>query len=542
LPQIPLPKPRSLCEACVSEPARGSQQAEGILAKASKDPVVKTHEESGVLEQVARIVRRRKWIILQATIAVPMIALLFSLSQEKEYTAAATLLFRPPPVSVAESNNVVDPTREAATNGELVALPVVAEEAENLLDNGTSAAEIFASIQVTPSSEADTAAVSSTTNSPELSAQYANAYSRAYIRFRKSADREQVQDAIDQAESSLDELTAEQREGAEGEALGKQLDQLRLVQSLQTGGAELVQPADPPSSPSSPKTKRNVLLGLVLGLLLGFGLAALLERLDRRVRTVEELEELYRLPVVARIPRSKRLAVRTDTSIGPNTQEGEAFRVLRTNLRYLAVNRELHSILMLSPEEGDGKSTLTRGLAMTMASMGDEIVLVEADLRKGGEFRTVSGEPAPGLSNVLTGTPIEKVLLEVAPAGATDRSRHLSVISSGPIPPNPAELLESERMKEVLTELEERFSLVILDSPALSAVGDALALVPYVSGVIVIGGLGKTTRDEAAELNRQFELLDRRPIGVAANFTDPERAKYSHYYRPELAKKQAARR
>src|SRR5262249_40871807 len=154
-------------------------------------------------------------------------------------------------------------------------------------------------------------------------------------------------------------------------------DQLRLVQSLQTGGAELVQPADPPTTASSPKTKRNVLLGLVLGVLLGFGLAALLERFDRRVRTVEELEELYHLPVVARIPRSKRLALRNDTSIGPNTQEGEAFRVLRTNLRYLAVSRELHSILMVSPEEGDGKSTLTRGLAMTMAAMGDDIILVE---------------------------------------------------------------------------------------------------------------------------------------------------------------------
>lgn len=515
---------------------------EGIASEVSKDPVVKTEEQNGVIEQAARIIRRRKWIILQATIIVPVIALLFSLAQEKEYTATATLLFRPPPVSVAESTSVVDPSREAATNGELVGLPVVAEEAEKLLNNGTSADEIFATIQVTPSAEADTAEITSTSTSPELSAQYANVYARAYIHFRRNADREQVQDAIDQAETSLAELTPEQREGPEGEALGKQLDQLRLVQSLQTGGAELVQPADTPTTASSPKTKRNVLLGLVLGVLLGFGLAALLERFDRRVRTVEELEELYHLPVVARIPRSKRLALRNDTSIGPNTQEGEAFRVLRTNLRYLAVSRELHSILMVSPEEGDGKSTLTRGLAMTMAAMGDDIILVEADLRKGGEFRTVSGEPAAGLSNVLTGTPLDKVVLEVAPPGANDRSRSLNVLASGPIPPNPAELLESDRMKEVLVELEERFTLVILDSPALSAVGDALSLVPFVSGVIVIGGLGKTTRDEAAELNRQFELLNKRPIGVAANFTDPERAKYSHYYRPELADKQTARR
>lgn len=506
-----------------------------MLWGASKEHPVKPQEERGVLEQALRIVRRRKWIILQATIAVPILALLFSLSQEKEYTATAILLFRAPPVQLAEGTGVVDPTREAATNGELVALPVVAEEAEKILDNGTTAGEIFAGIVVVPSGEADTATISSTTGSPELSAEYANAYARAYIAFRREADRAQVQDAIDQAEASLGELTLPEREGSQGEELSKQLDQLRLVQALQTGGAELVQPAEPPSTASSPKTKRNVVFGLALGLLLGFGLAALLDRFDRRVRSVEELEELYGLPVVARIPRSKRLAVRTETRLGPHTQEGEAFRVLRTNLRYFAIDRELDSILMVSPEEGDGKSTLTRGLAITMAAMGDDIVLVEADLRKGGEFRKVTGQPADGLSNVLAGTPLDQVLLRVNAPESTDRSRALAVLPSGPMPPNPAELLESERMKEVLTELRERFELVILDSPALAAVGDALALVPQVSGVIVIGGLGKTTRDAAAELSKQFALLDRRPIGIAANFTDPERAKYSHYYRPEPA-------
>ncbi|MBA3866211.1 MAG: hypothetical protein H0X42_07685 [Solirubrobacterales bacterium] len=492
-------------------------------------------EEPGVLEQALRIVRRRKWVVLQATIAVPLIALALSLHQPKEYTATATLLFRAPPVALAEGTGVVDPTREAATNGQLVALPVVAEEAERILGNGTDAGTIFSSILVTPSGEADTATVASTTESPDLSAEFANAYAKAYISFRRGSDRAQVEEAIKLAEASLAELAPAQQEGAEGEELGKQLDQLRLVQALQTGGAELVQEASPPSSASSPNPKKNVILGVVLGLLLGFGLAALLEKFDRRVRTVEELEELYGLPVVARIPKSKRLAGRSDASLGPQTQEGEAFRVLRTNLRYFAVDRELRSILMVSPEEGDGKSTLTRGLAMTMAAMGDDIVLVEADLRKGGEFRKVTGHAADGLSNVLSGTPLEQVLLRVDTGVSSDSSRALAVLPSGPMPPNPGELLESERMKEVVAQLEDQFQLVIFDSPALAAVSDALALVPQVSGVIVIGGLGKTTRDAASELSKQFALLDRKPIGIAANFTDPERAKYSHYYRPDLA-------
>jgi capsular exopolysaccharide synthesis family protein len=497
--------------------------------------------QEGVIEQALRIVRRRKWVVLQAAIAVPLIAFLLSATQQKEYTASATLLFRVPPAGLSEGNSVIDPTREAATNGELVALPVVAEQAARTLDHGISTGEIFSSIEVTPSTNADTATIAATTTSPQLSAEMANAYGQAYIAFRRRADRSQVQDAINLAESSLRELTPTQQAGTEGEALTKQLDQLRLAQALQTGGAELVQPASPPSTPSSPHPTRNVALGIVLGLLLGFGLAALLERIDRRVRSTEEMEQLYDLPILARIPRSRRLAGKRPEGLGTQTQEGEAFRVLRTNLRYFNIDRSLQSILVVSPEEGDGKSTVARGLATTMAEMGDDVVLVEADLRKGGEFRQVTGQPADGLSNALAGTALEKVLITVdVEVPNLEESRSLVVLPSGPAPPNPSELLESDRMLEILIELRKSFRFVILDSPALGAVSDALALVPTASEVVVVGGLGKTTRDAARELRKQFSLLDKQPIGVIVNFSEPERAKYSHYYRPDLADSSAS--
>jgi capsular exopolysaccharide synthesis family protein len=502
---------------------------------ASKDRLV--NKQEGVIEQAWRIVRRRKWVVLQALIAVPVLAFLFTMTQPKEYTATATLLFRSPPAALEESSSVIDPTREAATNGELVALPVIAEEAaKTLSEEDLAAGDIFGSISVTPSENADTAAVASTTEDPELSAIYANAYASAYIDFRRRSDRAQVQDAIDLAESSLEKLSPEAQAGPEGEGLRNQLDQLKLSQALQTGGAELVQPAGPPSSPSSPHPTRNVMLGIVLGALLGFGLAFLLDRIDRHVRSTEEMEELYDLPIIARIPQSRKLAGRRTEALGTQTQEGEAFRVLRTNIRYFGVDRDLQSILVVSPEEGDGKSTVARGLATTMAEMGDDVILVEADLRKGGEFRQVTGRPADGLSNVLAGTPLERVVLEVdVPVPNLSETRTLSVLPSGPAPPNPSELLESDRMREVLGELQDRYRLVILDSPALGAVSDALALVPAASGIVIVGGLGKTTRDAAKELRRQFSLLEKQPIGVIVNFSEPERAKYSHYYRPDLA-------
>lgn len=496
----------------------------------SNDPPVKPE---GVVEQLLRIVRRRKWVVLQAVIAVPVLALVFSLVQEKEYTATATLLFRQAPVGVGETEDVIDPTREAATNGQLVGLPVVATKAAERLEN-VSGAEVLDGVEVEASAEADTAEISATTSDPELSAAMANAYGRAYITFRRQADRAQVQDAIDVAESSLGQLTEVDREGKEGAALNEQLDRLKLAQALQTGGAELVQPADPPSSPSSPKLTRNVALGIILGALVGLGLAALLDRIDRRVRSIEELEELYGVPILARIPNSQRLSKRRPDSPGPQTQEGEAFRVLRTNLRYFNIDGGLHSILVTSPEAGDGKSTVARTLAMTMAEMGDDVILVEGDLRKGGELRGVAGSPATGLSNVLAGTPYERVLLDVPVPGSRAKGRTFTVLPSGPVPPNPSELLDSEHMRDLLETLEARFQVVVIDSPALGAVSDALALVPEVSAVVVVGGLGKTTRDAGRELSKQLSLLGTKPIGVIANFTEPERGKYAHYYRSEL--------
>lgn len=496
----------------------------------SKEPQMNSE---GVFEQLLRIVRRRKWIVVQAVVLVPLLALGFSLTQEKEYTATATLLFRQAPSGPEEGETVIDPTREAATNGQLVGLPIVADKAAESLD-GVSGAEVLEAVEVEPSAEADTAKIAATTPDPELSAAMANAYGGAYIDFRRAADRGQVQDAIDVAEASLEGLTPVEREGKEGAALNEQLDRLKLAQALQTGGAELVQPAGVPSSPSSPQTKRNVLLGFILGALLGICLAALLERIDRRVRSVDELEEIYGVPILARIPRSQRLSRRKAEAIGPQTQEGEAFRVLRTNLRYFNLDDHMHSILITSPEAGDGKSTVARTLAMTMAEMGDDIVLVEGDLRKGGELRGVTGGPASGLSNVLAGTPYEKVLIDVEVPGSGPHSRSLTVLPSGPVPPNPSELLDSAQMHDLLIRLQERFSVVVIDSPALAAVSDALSLVPEVSAVVIVGGLGKTTRDAGRELGKQFALLGKKPIGVIANFTEPERGKYSHYYRSEL--------
>jgi capsular exopolysaccharide synthesis family protein len=479
-----------------------------------------------LLEQLARIIRRRKWIVISAIVLVPLVAFLYSHRQEKQYTATANLYFNDPTVGVlnaASSNVSIDPTRQAATDSALVSLPIVSVYASRETDGRISAAEIQSSVSVdSDTSNSDVIAVQAVSSSPQRAADIANAYGRGYIDFRRTSDRAALQTNIDQVQAQLDQLTPEQQASQQGRQLSDQIEALRTAQALRTGDAELVQPAGPPSSPSSPKTKRNVAIGVFIGIVLGLGLAALLEQFDRRIRTVEDLERVYGLPVLARVPRNRQL---TRGEIPTNA--AEPFRGLRTNLRYLSFDRRLRSLLVASPLPADGKSTIARALATTMAGMGDHVVLVDLDLHKQDNSR----HDEVGLSTVLVGDDLDHALIEQeVPAADGSHSRLLTVLPKGPTPPNPSELIDSERMHEVLRELEQSFDYVIIDAPAMASVSDGLSVVPSVSGVLLVGGLAHTTYKAAVDLRRQIALLHGHPIGIVANFTRAPRRGYEYGY------------
>ena len=330
------------CWRCGRKPFRYSPLycAVAMPDAASEDEIAIRPE--GGLKRSLNIMRRRKLVFLAALIVVPLVALLVSLSQENQYTATATLLFQ----GSNESGEVA--ARQAATNSELVGLPVVADQTAKELGDRVTGPAVLASISVEVGSTlADIGKISATTKSPALSARIANAYSRAFIKFKRKAERSQVQQAVSLVESSLAALSPAELAGERGQGLQERLARLKVQRALQTGKAVLVQPATPPSAPSSPKTRRNVVLGIILGAILGFGLAALFERIDRRMRTVEELEELFGIPILARIPRSRKLA-RAELGDMLQAPEAEAFRILRTNLRYFNVDRPLRSILVAS--------------------------------------------------------------------------------------------------------------------------------------------------------------------------------------------------
>jgi capsular exopolysaccharide synthesis family protein len=502
--------------------------------------------EQGSLERTVRLLARRKWVVITCLLLVPAVALLFSLSQEKRYEATAHLLFREQArdlLQLQTGDGTEDPARKAATNEELVSLPVVARRAARKL-SGVPAGVVAASIEVKSSELSDVVQVIASAEDPRTAARIANAYAEAFVEFRREADRKNIAGAIRLVESDLETLNSETVPGDNRRILQLQdrLEQLQLAQSLQTGNAELVQHATAPTEPSSPKTKFNVILGIFAGAILGFGLAGLFERLDRRLKNVEDLESAYGLPVLAQVPRSRNLAGSGGGPIrGATEEDAEAYRALRVNLRYFGVDKDLRSVLIASPLPREGKSTIAVNLAMTMASMGDDVVLVKGDLRTPSELP--AEEFSRGLSGVLVGAAtLDEALLPVAVDFPGPTFATLSVLPAGPPPPNPLQLLESERMRQVLNELEQRFDLVLIDSPALSVVSDAWALLPQVSGILVVGALNYTTRDAAAEFTKQTTLLGGRMLGLAANFARPERTPYRYRYgEPAVSREESQR-
>ena len=495
---------------------------------------IRGDSEEPLLERTLRLLRRRKWIILQVLVAIPLLVMLLSLQQEKRYTASSNLLFE---TSQLDSGPV-DLSRQATTNEELLQLPVVAERTAKALGGGVSVRQVQRNVEVETTPDSDIVTISATASTPALAAEMANRYGESFVAFRREGDESEIERRIEIYETAFKALPAEEQQGERGQLLRDRLDRLRISQSLSAaeavGSTQVVQRATPPTAASSPKIVRNLVLAFLLAAVLGLSLAALRDRVDRALATEDELERVYGLPVLARVPHvrsfDKRLKEHTLGQQATTTPVAEAFRTLRANLRYFSVDRELSSILVASPIAGDGKSSVAAGLAMTMAQMGDSVVLVEADLHKDHSSDAFVEPSHSGLSTVLAGTvALEHALIEVPLSlDDHDNGRSLAVLRSGPIPPNASELMESERMRSLVAQLEERFETVIIDSPPLALVSDALALVQEASGVLVVSRLGHTTRDAAVEFRNQLAMLNGPALGVVSNFSAGKSGAY--YY------------
>src|SRR3954471_6446585 len=234
------------------------------------------------LPALLRTVRRRLAIVLVCVIVLPAAAFVFSKAQQNEYTATASLLFRDPQFDQKLFGSTVfqpttDPAREAATNVKLVSLEVVAARTSKALGGHPTPAEVSSAVTVSPAGQSDVANIQAVDHDPAFAAKLVNTFAQQFIAFRRDADRSKIASAEGLVQSQLSGLSPALRAGRQGTVLRQHSDELKILAALQTGNAELVQPAQTPSSASSPQPVRNAAIGLLLGLLVGVGIAILLE-------------------------------------------------------------------------------------------------------------------------------------------------------------------------------------------------------------------------------------------------------------------------
>jgi succinoglycan biosynthesis transport protein ExoP len=285
-----------------------------------------------------------------------------------------------------------------------------------------------------------------------------------------------------------------------------------------------VQPAAVPEETVSPNTRLNIAFGALLGIALGVGFALLRTALDTRVRTLHDIEQLTTAPMLGGIAYDPEAAKRPlIVHADPRSPRSESFRTLRTNLQFLNVEGGLRAFVVSSSGPGEGKSTTTANLAIALAETGARVALVDGDLRKPRVADYMGLEGGVGLTNVLIGR------MELADALQKWGRGQLFVLPSGPIPPNPAELLGSTAMDQVLAALGEHFDYVLIDAPPMLLVTDAALLASKTRGVIMVAASGRTRKHDLQGAMRALETANGTLLGMVVTML-PTRGPDSYSY------------
>ncbi len=496
------------------------------------------------LEQALGVLRRRApWILLCFVLAAAA-AYGTSKHQTKQYTATSSLVFNNNQqgqqlagLPVTSSNNQL---AQQNTNRKLVEIGDMAEKTANRIGQGLTEEQVSRNVSVSAQAESNIVEVSVTDTSPVLAAHIANTYAKIFVAEQQSENHAYYSSALALVNRQLAALSPQQRAGTAGLALQNRAQSLGVLAELRSGSVKLARVAKIPRSPSSPKVERNTVLGGVLGLLLGLGVAFLLERFDRRIREPSDLEAVYGLPLLGVVPESSALS---RSARGGEHEwvvlppgEAETFQLLRAHLRYFNIDRELRTLMVASAAPGDGKTTIARHLAGAAPRAGSRVLLLEADLRRPTLAQQLDIRSGPGLADVLIGAvplseAIQTIELEKA-SGESARARTLDVLVAGAaLPPNPGELIESRAMETLLERLKSQYDLVVIDTPPLTAVSDAFPLLSKVDGVVIVGRVGRNRRDVAERLHETLSGAGAPLLGVIANgFKARRNAPYSYAY------------
>jgi len=455
-----------------------------------------------------RVLRERWWVVAICAAVSLTSAVLYAERQPRQYTATAKLQFTPNsvPSQVAgvPQNQSVDPEGEKATNLQLVTATPVAALVVKALGLKVSPATLLKEATASNPNNDYIVDISVTDHDRGRTAAIANAFATQYVVYSQRENEAQLIRGEHLINRKLELLPAS--DTVDRANLRALYQKLLLLQAVQTGNARVVSTAGVPTSPSSPQTKSFAVIALIVGLLLGVGVSFLLNIIDRRIKSLEEFEELYNLPAVTSIPQMPR-TIQTQSA---RERSLEPFRILRNGLPLVGQTSNVKAVLVTSAVTNEGKTTVALGLARAAALSGERVILVDADLRHPSlAARLEPREDAErrGLTSALLEEEDPLDLL-TTPISGLDR---LQMLGSGPITPHVTDLMRSVRLGDVFATLASSADLLVVDSAPLLPVVDTRTLLDEVRFDIclTVGRVGVTTRDQ---VRRARSVLDRRHL------------------------------
>ena len=481
----------------------------------SSDPVEMT------LSDYVRVVDRRKWVVILAVMFSTLVAVGLTALQTPIYSTSSDVLVQPRGQDGLFESQVINLNQRAIeTEIQVIEGEAVRLRVQENLGLTSEAPEANASAV----GDTDVISITIRDSSAENAQTLANAYAAAYIEVRReqsvnellSASAE-VQNAIDDLQAQVDALADDDpaRSGLISQLsnFNTTLDQLRVDAALRTGGAAVIKSATLPTTPIEPTPARTAVLAGVVGLLIGLGAAFLLDYLDDKVRSEDDLVRLIDRPVLAVVPVDPPPDSRPISISEPRHEAVEAYRGLRTNIQFLGLDRTISVVQVTSSLAGEGKTTTSTNLAVVLAQAGLRVALVDADLRRPRVHEVFGIPQSPGFTDVLLGADAKLVVNHVDIEGGN----RLSVYASGTVPSNPSEMLSSRRAHQLLNEMGGHYDYVIVDSAPVLPVSDSVALSGAVDGVIVVAHAGRVTDDNIVETVARLDRISAPILGLVLN-------------------------
>jgi polysaccharide biosynthesis transport protein len=514
------------------------------------------------LKKYGTILWHWAWLIVLGALLGAAIAYLSSRLTTPVYAASTTLLVNEAPSSgkTADYTSILTSERLARTYSEMMTKKPVLEETLRDLNVDVEIDRLPARLNVNLVRDTQLMVLQVESEDPQFAMSLANAIPTAFSRNNSAVQTERYADSKSNLTIEIDALKEQiAQKQTEINAIGtpsspakeselarlqteltqlrqsltyllQSFENIRLAEAQSTSNIVVVEEATLPTVPVRPRVLQNTLLGVLVGLMLSIGLVFLIEYLDDRIRSPDQIDKILKLPLVGLIARMgngyhgtgkhRLIAVRE-----PRSPIVEAFRSLRTNIQFAGIDQPIRTLLLTSAGPAEGKSTIAANLAVVMAQAGLKVVLVDCDLRRPTQHKQFAQVNRAGLTDIILRDPTQWVGVTV-PSGVPN----LSLVLSGALPPNPSELLGSKRMKQFLEYLQQICDVTIIDAPPLLPVTDALVLAPLTDGVVMVVDYGTTRIGEAAHGKAQLDQSGARILGAVMNKIPLRRRGYSYYY------------